>query len=255
MILPPSPTGELWLLKIAVEAALVGLLLKRRLATKYVGLMVYLLVAVAKSLTILYAMQSPGGYYPMWVRTHWLTIGAQGVLTMDLLIIYAQHFRGIASFATVMYTAFIFAALYGSGFVYQIGTRWWSRDVQMVASHTKYYGLALCAVLLLARVFIWLYRHQVTVATNARRISLALALVMSGAVVGNCVPRGLTSDACTVGVPLLAWAWLAFRLRQEGEDGLCPPPASPEDRDRWERENRERERQLLEKIKLAQKFR
>lgn len=153
MILPPSPTGEIWLAKIAVEVLLLALLAKRHLATKYLGLTVYLAVATVKSLAILYAMQTPGGYYPMWLRTHWLTIGAQAVLTLDLLIAFAAHFRGIWSFAAVLYSAFAAASLYGSGLVYQMGAAWWSFDVQRAASHTKYYGLALCGVLLLSRLF------------------------------------------------------------------------------------------------------
>lgn len=255
MILPPSPTGELWLAKIGIEALLLALLFRRRLAGRYPGLVVYLAVAIAKSLTILYAMQTPGGYYPMWVRTHWLQIGAQGVLVLDLLIVYAAHFRGIRSFAAVLYSAFVLAALYGSGALYHIGTAWWSHDLQMVANHTKFYGLALCGVLILSRVFFWLYRHHVKVATNACRIATAGTAVMLGGVAGHMVPKGLPSDLCTVGVPLLAWAWIAFRLRQSGEDGVIPPPASPEDRDRWERDVQERERQLLEKLRLTQKLR
>lgn len=255
MTLPPSPTGEIWLLKIAVETLLLALLFRRRLAGRYLGLTVYLLVAVAKSITILYAMQTPGGYYPMWVRTHWLQIGAQGVLVFDLLIIYSSHFRGIRSFAAVLYSAFIFAALYGSGFLYQIGTRWWSKDIQMVASHTKYYGIALCAVLLLARAFFWLYRRHVRVATNARRVAVAAMLVMLAGACGHAIQPRLSSDACTVGIPLLVWAWCAWRLQESGEDGIIPPPATPEDRERWKRELEERERQLIERLKLEQKLR
>ena len=255
MILPPSPTGEAWLLKIAVEALLLAFLFKRKLAGRYLGLTIYLTVAVAKSITILYAMQTPGGYYPMWVRTHWLQIGAQGVLTFDILGSFAAHFRGIRSFAFVLYSAFVAAALYGSGFVYQIGTRWWSKDVDMVATHSKYYGLTQCAVLILSRVFYWLYRHRVKVATNARRVALAAGLVMFAGACGHAIKPRLASDACTVGVPLLVWAWCAWRLQESGEDGIIPPPASPEDKERWKRELEERERQLIERLKVEQKLR
>lgn len=93
------------------------------------------------------------------------------------------------------------------------------------------------------------------VATNARRVANSAVFVMLAGAVGYVAPHGLPSDLCTVGAPLSAWAWLALRLRQRGEDGVIPPPASPEDLERWDRERVERERQLIEKVRLARKLR
>lgn len=253
MILPPFPTGAIWCLKIFIEALLIVLLCQRRLAGKYVGLVVYLAVAVGKSITILYYMQH-GEYYPAWVRMQWISIAAYAVLTVECLHLMCRHFRGIAIFATALFTGFGTISLLVALAVNKVGIQWWSPDIHRLAGWVKYYGVACVLLMAMARLFFWAYRSQVTMASNVLRVvSGAMALLLASAI-GHSVRPWWVSDAFVVGGPLLVFAWLAMRMRESGEDAVLPPPASPEDIARWRRESEEQQRQLTERIRLRMKL-
>lgn len=255
MTLPPSPTGEIWLAKIAIEAILAGLLVWRGLSAKYVGLLIYLLVSVAKSLTILYGMQSPGGYYPAWLRMQWISIGAYGILTLESLHLLSRHFRGIGCFAVGLFAAFGTISLMVALTISNVGTQWWSPDVHRLTGWTKYYSSACVVLVGMARAFFWWYRHQVKMASNSLRVASGSMMLMIAAAIGNSIKPWWLSDVFVVGAPLVIFGWLCVSLREEGEDAIIPPPASPENIERWRREDEEAERQAAERLRLRIKLR
>lgn len=255
MILPPSPTGELWLAKIAVQVVLLCLLAHRKLATRYIGLTLYLVIAVAKSSYLLYCMQTTGGYYQAFRQLQWVTLAAQGALVLDILILVAGHFRGIGSFAAVIYTMFATVSGLCAMAVSGYGRQWWSIELQQLAMYWKRYEVWLVGVLFLTQVFCWLYRRRVRLSSNVQAVLTAIMLLLLSEAAGATVKEALHSDACSVFVPMAVFLWLAWRMREAGEnDAVIPPPASPEDLERWKRENEERERQLLEKARLLRKL-
>lgn len=254
MILPPSPTGEIWLAKIAVEAVLIGLLFHRKLAARYAGLTTYLIVAVVKSSALLWQMQS-GNYYSAFRQLHWITLAAQAAWVLDTLIIVTGHFRGMRSFAIAIYATFATVSALCAVAISGYGRHWWSPELQAVAQHWKQYGAWLFGVLLLTQIFCWLYRGKVRLSSNARAVLTGAMVLLFSEATGAAVKRVITSDACSVAAPLVVFLWLAWRMRESGEyDAVIPPPATPEDLERWRRENMERERQLLEKARLIRKL-
>lgn len=254
MILPPSPTGEIWLIKIAVEALLLILLISRGMAKNYAGLAFYLAIAVSKSITILVCMQSPGGYYPAWTRLQWISLGGYAILTVQCLHLMARHFRRIGFFAAALFCVFGTVSLLLALTISGVGARWWSPEVHRLAGLTRYYGVVCLLVMGMARVFFWGFKGKVRMASNTTRVATGSMLILIASAIGHSVKPWWLSDAFVVGGPLAVFAWLCMRLRASGEDALIPPPASPEDIERWRRESEEKQRQLMERIRLRMKL-
>jgi hypothetical protein len=254
LILPPFPTGAIWLVKIVIETVLLVLLVWRGMAGKYVGLSVYLAVTVAKSITILVAMQDAGGYYPQWVRMQWISIAAYAILSIECLHLMCKHFRGIAVFATVLFTVFGTVSLAAGLLAGKIGVQWWSPEVRALAGWTRHYAVACALTILMARAFFWTYRERVKMATNVLRLATGTVLILAASTIGHAVKPWKLADLLVVGVPLIVFGWLCLRMRPAGEDAIIPPLASPEDKERWRREAEEAQRQLANRIRLRVKL-
>lgn len=254
MILPPSPTGEIWLAKIFVEALLLLLLFLRGIAKEYSGLALYLAVTVTKSSVILIAMQTPGGYYPAWARMQWISIGAYCILTVQCLYLMSRHFRRIGPVAAALFFIFGTISLIAALTISRIGVQWWSPEVHRMAGWTRYYGVVCLLVMGMARMFFWGFRHQVKMASNTMRVATGSMAILLMSAMGHSVRPWWVSDLLVVGGPLVVFAWLCLRLRASGEDAKVPPPASSEDIERWRREGEEQQRQLIERVRLRMKL-
>lgn len=254
MILPPSPTGEIWILKILAEIVLLMLLAWRGLLGRYIGLGVYLSVAVVKSVSLLVAMQTPVGYYPAWTRWQWISIAAYLILTIECLHLMARHFRGISKFAVGLFAVLGCVALLAALIVANVGHAWWSPEVRRMAGWSRYYGTACVAIMAMARLFFSAYR-QVQMARNTTSVVASAMTLMIASAVGHSVKLWWLSDLLVVGVPLLVFARLSLTMSREGEEARIPPPADPEEMERWRRESEEKQRQIAERIRLRIKLR
>lgn len=78
-----TPLGCLWIASGILGICAAVAVARRGLATKYPGLLVYLVGSVARSAYLFYRADDGYGYRDAWLQTQWLSIGLWLILALD----------------------------------------------------------------------------------------------------------------------------------------------------------------------------